>query len=255
MNAKETLKKFGRKITPAYITKVALLTGIAYVLYVYAKIKLPFMFPSFLEMQISELPAILAGFSLGPDAGIIVSVLRVVLKFHTSTGYVGELTDIILGILYVLPASIIYTINKSKKNALIGLITGTIASTIAAMFINRFVSVPFYVEVYFNGDFGAIVGMLSALYPNINEQNFYAIYLFAGVLPFNILRLSLVSALTFLVYKRLSKALHWEFKRSKSASSEDSKKETESPANAELNDDKPDAESNQQTDKDENLRI
>ena len=211
MNAKETLKKIGRKITPAYITKVALLTGIAYVLYVFAKFPLSFMFPTFLEMQFSELPAILAGFSLGPVAGVIVSVLRVVLKFHTNTGYVGELTDIILGTLYVLPASIIYTLKKNKKNALIGLIVGTVVSTVAAMFLNRFVSVPFFLEVIFKGDFGLLIRTLSPLYPNLNEQNFYAVYLFAGVLPFNILRLSLVSALTFLVYKRLSKALHWEF--------------------------------------------
>jgi len=212
MNAKETLKKLGKKITPAYITKVALLTGISYVLYMFVKFKLPFMFPSFLEMQFSELPAILAGFSLGPVAGTLVIVLKCLLKFpSTSTIFVGELTDMVLGVLYVLPASIIYHLKKNKKSAVGGLIVATILSSAGAMLLNRFVSVPFYVELYFKGDFGAIVGMLSALYPNLTEQNFYVIYLFAGVLPFNVLRLSLVSALTFLVYKRLSKALHWEF--------------------------------------------
>ena len=100
---------------------------------------------------------------------------------------------------------------KSKKNALLGLILSTILTTVMAMLINRYVSVPFYVDYFFGGHFGAIVGMCSVLYPDLTEKNFYLIYLFAGVLPFNILRLSLVSALTFLVYKRLSKALHWEF--------------------------------------------
>ena len=212
MNAKETLKTIGRKITPAYITKVALLTGIAYLLYMFVKIKLPFMFPSFLEMQFSELPAILAGFSLGPVAGTLVIVFKCLLKFpSTTTAFVGEITDMVLGILYVLPASIIYHVKKTKKSAFIGLIAATLCTTAGAMIVNRFVSVPFYVEYFFGGNFGAIVGMLSKLYPGMNEKNFYVIYLFAGVLPFNILRLSLVSALTFLVYKRLSKALHWEF--------------------------------------------
>ena len=212
MNAKETLKKIGRKITPAYITKVALLTGISYILYMFVKVKLPFMFPSFLEMQISELPAILAGFSLDPVAGALVIVFKCLLKFpSTSTAFVGEITDMILGVLFVLPASIVYHVQKSKKNALLGLIGSTVLTTVAAMLINRFVSVPFYVEYFFGGNFGVIVGMCSVLYPDLTVNNFYLVYLFVGVLPFNILRLSLVSALTFLVYKRLSKALHWEF--------------------------------------------
>ena len=212
MNAKETLRKIGKKITPAYITKVALLTGIAFILYAFVKVKLPFMFPSFLELQISELPAILAGFALDPVAGVLVIAFKCLLKFPLSnTNFVGEITDMILGVLFVLPASILYHVKKSKKSALVGLISATVLTTATAMILNRYLSVPFYVEYFFGGDFGTLVGMLSVLYPNLTEQNFYPIYLFAGVLPFNLLRLSLVSALTFLVYKRLSKALHWEF--------------------------------------------
>ena len=211
MRIKEFFTGVGKKLTPAYITKVALLTGLSYILYLFVKIKLPMIFPVFLEMQISELPAILAGFSLGPAAGTVVIILRSLLKFPLSTTvYVGELTDMILGILFVLPAALIYKRNKTKKSALIALGVGTLVSTVGAMLLNYFVSVPFYVEAYFGGDFGAIVGMLSALYKNITVENFYVIYLFAGILPFNILRLTIVSILTFLLYKRLSKVLHWE---------------------------------------------
>ncbi|MBP5404679.1 MAG: ECF transporter S component [Clostridia bacterium] len=221
MDVKETFRKAGKKITPAYITKVALLTGIAYLLYLFVKIKLPFMFPSFLEMQFSELPAILAGFSLGPAAGVIVVILKCLLKFpFSSTIYVGEWTDMVLGVMYVLPASIIYALHKNKKNAIIGLAVGTFTSVIAAMILNRFVSVPFFVELYFEGDFAGIVGFLSVLYPKLTEENFYPIYLFAGVLPFNLIRLALMSLLTFFVYKRLSKALHWEFGKKTSATGE-----------------------------------
>ena len=198
MDVKETFRKAGKKITPAYITKVALLTGIAYLLYLFVKIKLPFMFPSFLEMQFSELPAILAGFSLGPAAGVIVVILKCLLKFpFSSTIYVGEWTDMVLGVMYVLPASIIYALHKNKKNAIIGLAVGTFTSVIAAMILNRFVSVPFFVELYFEGDFAGIVGFLSVLYPKLTEENFYPIYLFAGVLPFNLIRLALMSLLRF----------------------------------------------------------
>ena len=82
MSAKDTLKNFGKKITPAYITKLAVLTGISFILYMFAKFNLAFMFPSFLDMQFSELPAILAGFSLGPVAGVLVIILKCLLKFQ-----------------------------------------------------------------------------------------------------------------------------------------------------------------------------
>lgn len=213
MSAKDTLKNFGKKITPAYITKLAVLTGISFILYMFAKFSLPFMFPSFLDMQFSELPAILAGFSLGPVAGVLVIVLKCLLKFpFTSTAFVGEITDMVLGILYVLPASIIYYRNKNKKNAVIGLIAGTALSTLGAIVLNRFVSVPFYVEFFFHGNFEVIVNICKPLYHTVTKQNFYFYYLLAAVLPFNILRLTLVSFITFLTYKSLSKALHWEIK-------------------------------------------
>ena len=218
MSAKESLQNFGRRITPAYITKLAVLTGISFILYMFAKFSLPFMFPSFIDMQFSELPAILAGFSLGPVAGVLVVILKCLLKFpFTSTAFVGEITDMVLGILYVLPAAIIYYRKKTKNRAILGLIVGTIASTFGAILLNRFVSVPFYVQFFFHGNFDIIVNICKPLYPSVTRSSFYAYYLLAAVLPFNLLRLSLMSFITFLIYKSLSKALHWEIKPHKNA--------------------------------------
>ena len=214
MAIKDSLKKIGKKITPSYLTKVAMLTAISFILYMYLKFSLPFLFPSFLDMQFSELPAILAGFSLGPVAGVVVIILKCLLKFpFTGTAFVGELTDIVLGILYVLPASIFYCKNKTKKNAVLALLIGTLCSTIGAIVLNRFVSVPFYVQFFFGGNFDVIVGICAPLYPAMTRDTFYLYYLGAAVLPFNLLRLGLVSIITFLVYKSLSKALHWEIKK------------------------------------------
>ena len=149
-------------------------------------------------------------------AGALVIIFKCLLKFPmTSTAFVGELTDILLGLCYVLPASILYMRKKDRKHALLGLLLGTFAATAAAILVNRFISVPFYVELFFKGDFNAIVGVCSVLYPSITKDSFYRIYLSAGVLPFNILRLTLVSIITFLVYKRLSGILHWEIKAKK----------------------------------------
>ena len=202
-------KKTLGKHSAAYLAKMAMLTAIAFILYLYVKFKLP-IFPSFLEVQISELPALLAGFSMGPISGCLVIIFKCLLKFPlSSTAYVGEATDILLGIAFVLPASLIYKYKKDIKHALIGLVAGTIILTGVAILVNRFVSIPFYVKLYFGGSFDAIVGMLQPLYKDINRDNFYFYYLLAGVLPFNIFRCIIVGGLTFALYKRLSKILHW----------------------------------------------
>ena len=209
VDVKGTLKQFkNARFTTAYIAKVAILTAISFILYAFAKFPLPFMFPGFLEIQISELPALLAGFSLGPVSACIVIVLKCLFKLAMShTGNVGELTDILLGISFVLPASVIYQLHKDKKHALIGLAVGSAILTVLSLVVNRFISIPFYAKLY---GFDAVVGMVSSLYENVTVDNFYTYYLLIGVLPFNILRCIIVSGLTFVLYKRLSKILHWD---------------------------------------------
>ena len=190
---------------------MAILTAIAFILYAFAKFNLPFMFPSFLEIQISELPALLAGFSMGPISGCLVVIIKCLLKFPlTTTAYVGEATDILLGIAFVLPASLIYYFHKDKKHALIGLCVGSACLTGLSILVNRFISIPFFVQLYFGGNFDAIVGVLKPLYKNVTIDNFYTYYLLLGVLPFNLFRCIIVSGLTFVLYKRLSKILHWD---------------------------------------------
>ena len=209
---KATFAKFRNpKFSTAYIAKMAILTAIAFILYAFAKFNLPFMFPSFLEIQISELPALLAGFSMGPISGCLVVIIKCLLKFPlTTTAYVGEATDILLGISFVLPASLIYYFHKDKKHALIGLCVGSACLTGLSILVNRFISIPFFVQLYFGGNFDAIVGVLKPLYKNVTIDTFYTYYLLLGVLPFNLFRCIIVSGLTFVLYKRLSKILHWD---------------------------------------------
>ena len=114
--------KSKKHVAAVTIAKTAILTAIAWILYVVVKFNLPFMFPSFLEMQISDLPALLGGFAMGPVWGCVIVVLKCLLKMPmTTTGCVGELADILVGVAFVLPASIIYKRHKSKKSAFIGI--------------------------------------------------------------------------------------------------------------------------------------
>ena len=194
-----------------YIVKIAMYSALAFVLY-NIRFPLPFMFPSFLDIQISELPALIAGFSMGPISGCLVIIIKCLLKFPlSSTFFVGEATDILLGICFVVPSSLIYNSKKNKKTALLGLVAGSLTVTVMSIIVNRFISIPFYVEAMFKGSWAPLLGMMSSLYNrDITKETFYKWYLGVGILPFNLLRCFIVSAVTFFLYPRLKRPLKLE---------------------------------------------
>jgi len=195
---------------------MGILTAISFVLYAFVKFPLSFMFPFWLEIQFSDLPALLGGFSLGPVAGCIIIVVKCCLKMPMSgTACVGELADIIVGIAFVLPASLIYRAHKNRKGAIVGMAVGACCAVAMSVLANWLVLIPFYARTMFGDgsyDVGMnkIVGMISTLYSGITVDNFYAYYLPLGIVPFNIIRCFLCALITYFTYKPLSKALHWE---------------------------------------------
>ena len=101
------------------IAVMGILTAISFILYMFVKFPLPFMFPSFLDMQISDLPALLGGFALGPVEGALIIIIKCCIKMpFTSTACIGELGDIAIGVANVLPAALIYRFFKNRKGAI-----------------------------------------------------------------------------------------------------------------------------------------
>lgn len=193
-----------------YIVKIAMYSALAFVLY-NIKFPLPGMFPSFLDIQISELPALIAGFSMGPISGCLVIIIKGLFKSAiTSTSFVGELTDVLLGICFVVPSSLIYNSRKNKKTALLGLVVGSLLLTVMAIIVNRFISVPLLIKVS-EGGWEPLLNMASSLYNrDITKETFYKWYLGVGILPFNLLRCFIVSAVTYFLYPRLKRPLKLE---------------------------------------------
>ena len=204
-----TSKKKSRKgiIITKKLTLTAILSGMAFGLYMLGPLcKLPFIFPSFLDLQFSELPALIGGFALGPFYGALIVIIKCALKLPmTSTAFVGELSDCILGLTFVLTATILYRFNKTKKGALISLAVGTAVCIACSLLLNRFLLVPAYLKLFFKGNWAPLVGALQTLFPKITQENFYNYYLWCSVLPFNLLRCLVTSAITFLVYKSISR--------------------------------------------------
>ena len=199
--------------TTKNIATIALLTAVSFILYMFAKFNLPFVFPGFLEMQFSDMPALLGGFAIGPWAGGIIIVLKCLLKMpFSSTACVGEFADIIVGLAFVIPSTIFYKFHRTKKGAIISLLIGVLSAVCFSLIANRFILVPFFAKEY---GMDAVVGMMKSLFPNITSENIYAYYLPASVLPFNFLRCLICSLITYFVYKPVARALRWERTKTK----------------------------------------
>lgn len=187
----------------SYLAKIAMLSALAFVLYL-CRFPLP-IFPAWLELHFSDLPALIGGFAMGPVAGVAVTVVRVLIKIliqGTGSGFVGDFADVIIGLSLVLPASIIYKYNRSRKGAVIGCLVGAACSLAVALLSNRFLLVPFYMKLY---QAEVVVGMLANLFPAVTTDSFYTYYIWCSALPFNLLRLIVEVAVTFIVYKKISR--------------------------------------------------
>lgn len=202
----ENYMKDNNKKTIDYMTKVAIFSGLSSILYFIPKFPLPFLFPSFLEIQFSNLPAILGSFILGPLAGVLVLTIRTLIKLpFSSTACVGELADYLIGLAAVLVSSIIYRKTKTKKGGVIALIFGSVAWVLMAIITNYSFLIDFYAKFYADaGGIQMIIEVCKKVLPSINENNFMKIYLLGAVLPFNLLLSTIVSIVTFMVYKRIS---------------------------------------------------
>lgn len=168
-------------------------------------IPLPFA-PSFLKFDIAELPALFAGFFLGPLSGCAVIFIKILLKLlmqGTNTAFVGEFMNIATSCIFVLPAAFIYKRMHTKKGAVIGLTAATLTVSIASIFMNAFIAFPMYSSLY-GMTMDAIIGMGSSVNPLIHDSITMMIF---GVFPFNIVKHGVTSLITYLVYKRCGNAL------------------------------------------------
>lgn len=183
--------------TPTLV-KVAVLSAICYVL-MFIQFPIPAIFPDFLKIDISDVPAILGGMALGPVAGITIELIKNILQALTNstTGGVGELANFLIGGSFVLVTSVIYRKGKSLKSSIIGLIVGTIFMTAVGAIANYFILIPFYTNFM---PLEAIIGMGSALNPKVVDLATYIMWM---VTPFNIIKGILMSIIVVLVYKKV----------------------------------------------------
>ena len=165
---------------------------------------LPFIIPSFIKFDFSELPALISAFAYGPLYGILVCLIKNLLHlFVTTSAGVGELSNFILGVVFVGTAGIIYKRIHNRKGALIGSLVGAVLMAVISIFTNYFIVYPAF-SVLYGLPMDAIIGMYKALLP-FADNLFKALVIFN--LPFNTVKGIIDAAICFAVYKRLSPIL------------------------------------------------
>lgn len=184
-----------------YITVTAMLAAIAFILQFF-EFPIPLM-PSFIKMDLSDLPGLVATFALGPVSGVLVCLVKNLIHLSLSqTGGVGELCNFLLGASFVLPAGLVYKFDKTKKGAVIGSVIGMIAMAVFSFPINYFITYPVY-EMFMPEE--VIVVAYQAILPSVKNL---AQCLLVFNVPFTFFKAFCSVVITLAVYKKLSPILH-----------------------------------------------
>ncbi|MDY5807294.1 MAG: ECF transporter S component [Lachnospira sp.] len=184
---------------------MAMFSAVAAVL-MYVEFPITFIAPAFYEMDLSEVPVMIGSFMLGPCAGVIMEAVKVLLKLvlkGTSTAFVGDFANFILGCALVVPASVLYHTKKTKKRAVIGLVTGGIVLIVSGVFLNALYLLPKYSQLY-GMPVETFINMGAAINPAIS--NIFTFVILA-VAPFNLIKATVVGVITMLLYKYLSRLI------------------------------------------------
>lgn len=203
---KAAMRKRGVKepiFTTRKIAVIGMFSAIAMILQLF-EFPLPFA-PSFYELDFSELPILVGTFAFGPAAGVMMEFIKTLLKLcikGTSTAFVGDLANFVIGCSFILPASTIYAFRKNKKSAIVACVVGTLVMTVFGTAFNALYLLPAYDKMGMMPmekilQMGAKVNLFA-------KDDSILSFIVACVAPFNILKGVLVSIITLFVYKPLS---------------------------------------------------
>lgn len=181
--------------TTKQMVTLSLLAALAYVLML---IHLPFKFLGFLEVEFSDVPAVVAALTYGPAAGVIVELIKNVVKAITAstTGGVGEAANFLISACYVIPLGFLFKRIKSKHKLVLSFVAGIAGFLMAGIIINYFITVPLYAKLF--GGMDVVVGAAAATIPAIKNL---ATIVVLGITPFNLAKGIMMSIIGYFVYK------------------------------------------------------
>ncbi len=163
--------------------KVGVLAAIAYLLQMLGSV-MGLKVAGFLEIEFSDLPALIGTMAIGPVGGVMIELIKNLLHcLSTSTGFVGELANFIVNGIFVLTAGVIYRHIHSRRGAAIGMGAGVLVMTLAGVAANLFIMLPLYM-------------------PDAPQSVLLGLAL-STIAPFNLCRGAVLSVIMFLCYKKM----------------------------------------------------
>lgn len=190
------------------MVQIAMLSAVSTVLMMF-EFPIPFLAPPFIKMDFSEIPVLVGTFAMGPLAGVVIELLKNILHFvtyGTTTGGIGELSNFFIGCAFAVPAGIFYRKRKTRKNAVLGMATGTLLMVIMGCLSNAFVMFPLY-SVVMGIPMDSFIAMGTAIHPAIDNMVTFVVLC---MVPFNLVKGIIISMITLLLYKRLKVVLKGE---------------------------------------------
>ncbi len=182
-----------------YIAVTGILAAVAFLLQ-FLEFPLPMLIPPFIKFDFSDLPALIGAFSLGPVCGIIIEFIKNLLHTTTSGSFgVGELSNFLLGAVFVGVAGLIYKKNTTKKGAVIASFAGAVAMAVASLPLNYLIVYPVYYKVFAPEE--VVLGAYQAILPSMKSM-FQSLVVFN--MPFTFVKGLADVLITFLLYKRIS---------------------------------------------------
>lgn len=195
------MSKSGNQFNTRHLTAIAMLSAASYVLYLLGfKIHIV---PSHLTMDFSELPAVIAALSMGPLAGVLVCLIKNIFHLLIShTMWIGELSNFILGAAFCVSTGLIYKRKKTKKNAIVALICGSVIMALISIPSNYFLIYPLYDKIAMPME--KIMALYQVINPNVTSL-LLALVLFN--VPFTFVKAMVSAIVTIVIYKPLSKII------------------------------------------------
>ena len=197
MNTREQSSRFGVR----YIAVTGILAAAAFVLQL-VEIPVPALMPPFIKFDLSDLPALLGAFSMGPLCGVLIELIKNLFHALFSGSFaVGELSNFMLGAVFTGTAGLIYRFRKDKKGAMIGALAGAAAMALFSLPSNYFIVYPVYYnfmpEETILAAYQAIAPSVGSIFESLVRFN----------LPFTFIKGIACVVITFLIYKPLSPIL------------------------------------------------
>lgn len=187
------------------MVQMAMLAAVSAILMLW-EVPMPFIAPNFYKVDLSEVPILIGSFAMGPLAGAAIELLKILLNFvmnGTETAGVGELGNFLVGCALVMPAGWIYQRSKTKKHAILGMIVGILCMAAASAVVNGMLLLPAYGKA-FGMPVDAFVAMGAKVIPLIHNLTTFCLF---SVVPFNLIKGIVVSMITLVLYKHISRLL------------------------------------------------